>query len=217
MAATQAKEAKDRNFYHDAMNDPEVLKRREERKKALDAAVEDMLARAPGRVPGWDLERRMYMDRFCLEHGKRCIMWDDEGAGFYLMMHWDWLANRPAELPSPEAAAYPGWWHNIKEMMRPPLLEVALPEGELAAWIDAHTMRVHDGFIEKLHKLRREERTGKLVLDDPYWEALQQLPPLAEQEQEEEAEEEAEGGEAGSAGGEAGSGSAGSSGIATAK
>lgn len=25
------------------------------------------------------------MDRFCLENGKRCIMWDDDGAGFYLV------------------------------------------------------------------------------------------------------------------------------------
>ena len=28
---------------------------------------------------------RLQIDRFCLEQGKRCIMWDDEGAGFYLV------------------------------------------------------------------------------------------------------------------------------------
>lgn len=69
------------------MNDPEVLKRRQERKEALDAAVKDMLARAPGRVPDWALERRMQMDRYCLEHSKRCIMWDDDSAGFFLVRH----------------------------------------------------------------------------------------------------------------------------------
>lgn len=68
-----------------SINDPEVLKRRGERRKALDAAVKDMLARAPGRVPSWHRERRMQMDRVCLQHSKRCIMWDDEGSGFYLV------------------------------------------------------------------------------------------------------------------------------------
>lgn len=27
----------------------------------------------------------MQMDKFCLLHEKRCIMWDDEGNGFYLV------------------------------------------------------------------------------------------------------------------------------------
>lgn len=67
------------------MNDPEVLKRRVERKKALDAAVKDMLGRAPGRVPSWERERLMQMDRFCLQNNKRCIMWDDAASGFYLV------------------------------------------------------------------------------------------------------------------------------------
>lgn len=92
------------------------------------------------------------------------------------LLNWDWLRNCPAEMPGPEHAGQPGWWFNIREMLQPPLLETALPEAELAAWIDAHTMRVHDGFIDKLHKLQRDGPTGKLVLDDPYWEELQQLP-----------------------------------------
>lgn len=25
------------------------------------------------------------MDRFCLEYGKRCIMWDDKDNGFFLV------------------------------------------------------------------------------------------------------------------------------------
>jgi hypothetical protein len=27
----------------------------------------------------------LQMDKFCLQHEKRCIMWDDEGNGFYLV------------------------------------------------------------------------------------------------------------------------------------
>lgn len=27
----------------------------------------------------------LQMDEFCLRHGKRCVMWDDDGVGFYLV------------------------------------------------------------------------------------------------------------------------------------
>ncbi len=39
----------------------------------------------PGRKPDWDEERIMKMDRAALELGKRCILWDDKGAGFFLV------------------------------------------------------------------------------------------------------------------------------------
>lgn len=75
------------------------------------------------------------MDRMALEHRKRCIMWDDEGAGFYMvrqlhhqdvvydsssgrhtltvgllqqMVNWDWLTNQPAKMPQ-DRASEPGW------------------------------------------------------------------------------------------------------------
>lgn len=73
------------------------------------------------------------MDRMALEHSKRCIMWDDEGVGFYLvrqlqhqdvcytlkyvtslfnclqqMVNWDWLTNQPAKMPK-DRAFEPGW------------------------------------------------------------------------------------------------------------
>jgi len=35
-------------------------------------------------------------DKLALHHGKRCILWDDDGSGFCLWLHWDWAANRPA-------------------------------------------------------------------------------------------------------------------------
>jgi hypothetical protein len=37
-------------------------------------------------------------DKLALHHGKRCILWDDEGSGFCLWLNWDWAANRPAKV-----------------------------------------------------------------------------------------------------------------------
>ena len=39
---------------------------------------------------------RAQCDKIALYNGKRCILWDDDAAGFCLWMHWDWAANRPA-------------------------------------------------------------------------------------------------------------------------
>ena len=91
------------------------------------------------------------------------------------MLNWDWLRNRPAQSGSPEEALQPGWWHNAKQLLRPPLLDPSLPEDQVAAWVDAHTMRVHAGFLHLLPKLRRDAQTQQLVLDDPYGQQLQQL------------------------------------------
>lgn len=164
------------NFYNQAKNDPEMLAKRAARQAKLDAKVEHMMKTMPGRVPNWHPNRLMQLDRFCLEAGKRCIMWDDEGAGFYLMMNWDWLRNQPSEPASfEERWKSQGWWLNVKEMMRPPLMDNTCPADKLAEWIDKHTMRVH-GFLDKLGKLRRDPETQKLVMEDPYWDQLQQLP-----------------------------------------
>lgn len=66
-------------------NDPAVLERRQRATEELDASVRRMVEHNPGRAPRWAPQRVMHMDRFCLQHGKRCVMWDDEGAGFYLV------------------------------------------------------------------------------------------------------------------------------------
>lgn len=66
-------------------NNPEVLERRRQRVAQLDSQVADMTANNPGRVPAWEEARLMAMDRLALEQGKRCVMWDDQGAGFYLV------------------------------------------------------------------------------------------------------------------------------------
>ena len=39
---------------------------------------------------------RAQCDKLALHHGKRCVLWDDDGGGFCLWLNWDWAANRPA-------------------------------------------------------------------------------------------------------------------------
>ena len=94
------------------------------------------------------------------------------------MLNWDWLRNRPAEPSGPEEllARENGWYRRIRHLLRLPLLDTSLPDDQLAAGVDEHTMRVHVGLLDKLGSLRREESSGKYVLDDPYWQALQGVP-----------------------------------------
>lgn len=101
------------------------------------------------------------------------------------MLNWDWLRNQPAEPSSPEQLIQPGWWTNLRQLLRPPLLDPEQPAERLAAWIDKHTMRVHAALLDKLHLLRRDEDTQQLVLDDPYWEQLQSAAPKEAEEQQE--------------------------------
>ena len=98
------------------------------------------------------------------------------------MLNWDWLSNRPAQPGCPQEALQPGWWHNAKQLLRPPLLDPSLTEDQVAAWVDAHTMRVHAGFLHLLPKLRREVPSQRLVLDDSYWQQLQRLPAAAQRQ-----------------------------------
>eukprot|EP00887_Chlorella_sp_A99_P003588 scaffold7.g3588.t1 len=172
-------------------NNPEVLARRKQKVAELEAQVARMLQRAPGRVPDWDDARiaqargrsqsglailAPFVDKYCLEQGKRCVMWDDEGtAGFFLMLNWDWLANRPAYPHSPEAAVQPGWWQTVRRMLRPPLMDPSVPDGELAAWIDANTMAVHAHLLANLGSLRCDEASGRLELDCEYGRELRAL------------------------------------------
>lgn len=92
------------------------------------------------------------------------------------MLNWDWVNNRPAVPPTPEAAFDPGWWSNAKHMLLPPLIDPSVPENKLAAWIDAHTMNVHHRLLSKLDKVRQGEQAGSFILQDKYWEQLQALP-----------------------------------------
>lgn len=68
-----------------------MLERRRQRVAALDAEVKALQAGNRGRETTWDAERVMKMDAAALSLGKRCVMWDDAGAGFYLVsiaMYW---------------------------------------------------------------------------------------------------------------------------------
>jgi len=62
-----------------------VLEKRKQRIAGLDSEIERMQNANPGRKPDWDEERIMKMDRAALELGKRCVMWDDKGTGFFLV------------------------------------------------------------------------------------------------------------------------------------
>ncbi|KAK9824355.1 hypothetical protein WJX72_009649 [[Myrmecia] bisecta] len=158
------------NLYSSAQLQPDVLERRQKNQDELKMRINHILQHNPRRKLAWDEHRIQELDKFALQHGKRCIMWDDEGAGFYMMLNWDWESNKPAKLV-PERSSEPGWYANAMQLLKLPLLDVSVTEDRLAAWIDANTMQVHQ-FLGLLGKLRRDDN-GALVLDDPYWQQLQ--------------------------------------------
>lgn len=62
-----------------------MLEKRKQRIAALDSEIKRMQNANPGRKPDWDEDKIMKMDRAALELGKRCVMWDDKGTGFFLV------------------------------------------------------------------------------------------------------------------------------------
>ena len=188
-----------------------MLQNRKKHIAELDETILSMKLRNAGRKPDWDAEQLMLLDRTALELGKRCVLWDDAGSGFYLvsiriittmmyelnvtmcelvsmqMINWDWVRNCPAGTPTPDATCELGWWANAKQLLSPPLLDSSIPDSKVAAWLEAHTMAVHHQLLAKLDKIRRrrvkqeeeveeEETTRGFVMEDEYWEQLQQLP-----------------------------------------
>ncbi len=95
------------------------------------------------------------------------------------MLNWDWVNNRPASPPSPDQFFDPGYWHHAKELLKPPLLDPTVPEDRLAAWLDKHTMAVHNRLLERRHKIRQAEKPGTFMLDpnDEYAKRLSTLTP----------------------------------------
>ena len=73
------------SFIECSKNNPEVLAKRKERVAQLDNDIKRMQTHNPGKKPEWNEQRVMLMDRTALELGKRCIMWDDAGSGFFLV------------------------------------------------------------------------------------------------------------------------------------
>lgn len=93
------------------------------------------------------------------------------------MLNWDWVANRPAVPPTPEAAHQPGWWATVRRVLGLPLLDPTVSDADLGAWIDSHTMRVHGRLLERRDKIRRGtvDDGPAFILDDDYGERLQEL------------------------------------------
>ena len=50
-------------------------------------------------------------------------------------------------------AAFPCRFENVRSMLKSPLLDPSVPEERLAAWIDSHTMHVHQ-FLDRLDRVR---------------------------------------------------------------
>lgn len=61
-------------------------------------------------------------------------------------------------------------WDTIKQIVKPPLLDPNVPDAELGAWIDKHTMRVHQ-FLDRLQRIERKGGGG-FVLNDAYGASL---------------------------------------------
>ncbi|BDA40553.1 hypothetical protein COCOBI_01-2060 [Coccomyxa sp. Obi] len=150
-----------KNIYASTNKNAEQSEERKQRNAEVNDKIRRILTENPGRKPRWSDERLRQMDRIALEQRKRCIMWDDEGAGFYLMMNWDWLRNCPAKMPK-DKSSEPGWYEVAKTMLRPPLLDPSIPEDKLADWVDSHTMMVHQ-FLHRLQEVK-EDSKGNLVL-----------------------------------------------------
>jgi hypothetical protein len=96
------------------------------------------------------------------------------------MVNWDWVANRPTAPPSQDRLFEPGWWINAKKILQPPLIDPNVPDSELSAWLDAHTMAVHHHLLPLLRKVKPGGEPGTYLLDDEYWDRLQALPSVVE-------------------------------------
>lgn len=140
-------------------NDPAVLEKRGQRVEKLETSLKSLFENNHRRIPDWDVQRIEALDAMALAHGKRCIMWDDQGAGFYLLINWDWLQNKPAVASTSDTLTGPGWWENVRRLLQPPLIDPDIPQDALAAWIDNNTMRVHARLLDNIDKIR--PGTGK--------------------------------------------------------
>lgn len=81
------------------------------------------------------------------------------------MLNWDWVRNCPKSPASPQEAFEPGWWLNAKKLLKNPLIDPHVADDKLAAWIDAHTMRVHHRLLKNLGAVRAGAVAGSYELD----------------------------------------------------
>ncbi|KAK3277142.1 hypothetical protein CYMTET_14829 [Cymbomonas tetramitiformis] len=125
-----------------------------------------------GREASWPEQKRQLVDKLALEYGKRMVLWDDEGSGFYLWINWDWETNKPRKLRDHNRQSVnrreAGWYENYKHLIGPPLLDPTIEDAHLATWIDANTMRVHR-FLNTLDKqgdTKESTEDNKIMIHD---------------------------------------------------
>jgi hypothetical protein len=139
--------------------DAALLKRREEKKAHLKDAISRELAGISRRKANWSPSQLKQMDDLCLKSGKRCVMWSDEGAGWYVLINWVWEDNRPlmkaegrGDGQDKDNNSYiPGYYEDLREILKPPLLDGSVPPERLAAWIDANTISVHHNLMTAMN------------------------------------------------------------------
>eukprot|EP00242_Pyramimonas_sp_CCMP2087_P010479 CAMPEP_0198217816 /NCGR_PEP_ID=MMETSP1445-20131203/65970_1 /TAXON_ID=36898 /ORGANISM="Pyramimonas sp., Strain CCMP2087" /LENGTH=132 /DNA_ID=CAMNT_0043894633 /DNA_START=151 /DNA_END=546 /DNA_ORIENTATION=- len=120
--------------YSALVNDPKRNEVHEKRNAEVAHEIERIRATMPRRDPKWTEERRLSIDKLALHHGKRMVLWDDAGMGFYLWINWDWSANCPAQQPTNGSNDEAGWYSNYKQMLKAPLLDTTLADEQLAEW-----------------------------------------------------------------------------------
>lgn len=66
----------------------------------------------------WSDARVAAMDEMCLKEGKRCVMWSDEGSGWYALINWDWSTNLPAVKETSEEEYKPGYYEDLRKTLQ---------------------------------------------------------------------------------------------------
>lgn len=114
---------------------------------ALATAAASITARAAGAPSArWPEATLRAVDAAAVARDARCVCWDDGGDGagcapLMVWIAWDWSVNAPREGGGGGDALS---WRALASALGPPLLPASpLPHGEVAAWLDGHTVRVH--------------------------------------------------------------------------
>jgi len=95
----------------------------------------------------WPAASLAAADAAALAAGARCVVWDDGmdtgGAPMAAWVPWDWGQNEPAVSVGAGVGVGAAWW-SLAAALGPPLVPATpLPPAAVAAWLDAHTVRVH--------------------------------------------------------------------------
>jgi hypothetical protein len=139
-----------------AGSDPSLAERRELKKTRLKEDIVRELEGITCRKASWSRSECEAMDAKCLKEGKRCVMWSDTGSGWYVLINWDWKTNRPRAKGDTAADTrenemhIPGYYEDLRKILKKPLLDGSVPPDRLAAWIDQNTISIHHHLLETL-------------------------------------------------------------------